>query len=267
MKLFLPVLLIAIAAAVTAGSAAAGGDAGPPLYPSAVNVQLVRAEALLTKATEYQDEGDAAHAVSALTQARSHMRKAWVAAKYVIDHAPPPVAADGGFPARAKAVPKRGVPKAKARTSGGALPGASPFADEYTTAGGVFNLQHDVAATALGMLDTASGTLLTQVNTTLFAALNARDAAIAYIHKVEPAPAAGAGSTAAHSSGGAIVGGWGSTMSGVAPYVDDEVQQMEVLRTTLNLSTGRKAIVNAAEVQDVRTSKNINTLWPPAPAG
>ena len=266
MKLFLPVLLIAIAAAVTAGSAAAGGDAGPPLYPSAVNVQLVRAEALLTKATEYQDEGDAAHAVSALTQARSHMRKAWVAAKYVIDHAPPPVAADGGFPARAKAVPKRSVPKAKARKSGGALPGASPFADQYTTAVGVLDLQHDVAAATLGMLDTASGTLLSQVNTTLFAALNARDAAIAYIHKVEPAPAAGAGGVPAHSSG-AVIGGFAASMPGVAPYVDDEVQQMEVLRTTLNLSTGRKAIVNAAEVQDVRTSKNINTLWPPAPAG
>jgi hypothetical protein len=268
MKFLVPVALVALSLAVTAGSAFAGGDAGPPLYPSAVNVQLVRTEALLQKATDYQDEGDAAKAVAALTATRSHLKKAWTAAKYIIDHAPPPVAADGGVAIRVKVPAKpKVVPKAKAHTSGGAVAGASPFADQYQTAVGVLNLQHDVATTALGMLDTASGPLLSSVSTSLFYALNARDTAIAYIKKIQPPPVAADGGVPAHSSGGAVAGSWATVMPGVAPYIDDEVQQIEALRASTNLSPGRTTVLSKAEIQDIDTGKTITQTWPPVVGG
>jgi hypothetical protein len=276
MKVLLPVLLLAAAvAAVMAGPAGAGGDAGPPVYPAVVNVQLVRAEALLAKATLYEDKGEMDKAVLALTATRSHLRKAWLGAKYVIDNAPPPVAGDASVPtvtnvpaqrvAKAKAgVKPKSVAKqrAKARISGGAVPGASPFADQFTTALGVLALQYDVATMAMGMLDTASGTLLNSVSTTLFAALTARDTAIAYIHSVD-VPVAASGGIPAHSSGGAIVGSWASVMPGVTPYIDDELHQLAGIRATVKLSSGRKTILNAVEVQDVATENTINRYWPP----
>ena len=173
---------VAVAGLVSAGAAAAsvpahiaGGDAGPPLYPSIVNVRLVRTEAALQRAVEYVDTAQADKAIAQLTLARTQMRKAWTGAKYVIDTAPPPVAGSGAF----------------GRASGNPV-GASPYADQYTTAGGVLSLQHDVATTAIGLLDSASGTLQASLSSTIFAALNTRDTAIAYIH-TKDVPAAPAG--------------------------------------------------------------------------
>src|SRR5258705_258333 len=153
MKMLRGVVLLGLAAAIAAGTAAAGGDAGPPLYPSLVNVQLVRAQKLL---------------------------------------------------------------------------------------------------------DTAAEPVLTAVSTTLFAALTARDTAIAYIHSVDT-PAARSSSL----RGGAIAGTWATTMPGVAPIVDDELTQIDGIRATVNLSPGRKRILDAAELQDVKTGRNIANFWPP----
>jgi hypothetical protein len=258
MKLLRGVAVLGIAAAVAAGTASAGGDPGPPLYPSLVNVQLVRAQKLLDKAAEYQDEGDSAKAVATLTATRSHLRKAWVAAKYIIDNAPPPVA--GGSSLKTKAAVKR--PRVNARVSGGAIPGASPYADQYTTALGVLDLDHQVAVTAMGMLDTAAEPLLTAVSTTLFAALTARDDSIAYIHSVDTPTA-----SSSTVRGAPIAGGWATTMPGVAPIVDDELTQVDGLRATVNLSTGRKRILDAVELQDVKTGRNIAKYWPPVVGG
>ena len=58
----------------------------------------------------------------------------------------------------------------------------------------MLSLQHDVATTAFGLIDGAKGTLLAAVNTTIFAALNRRDQAIAYIHQVAPPAPVAAGS-------------------------------------------------------------------------
>ena len=279
MKVLLPMLLLVAVAVVAAGPAAAGGGAGPPVYPAAVNVQIVRVEAMLKKATKYEDEGEMDKAVVALTATRSHLRKAWLGAKYVIDNAPPPVAGDASITvvtnapakpvAKAKAVarPKSvATSRVKARTSGGAVPGASPFADQYTTALGVLTLQHEVATTAIGMLDNASGTLLSSVSSTLFMALTARDTAIAYIHSVD-VPVAESGGIRAHSSGGAIAGTWATVMPGVPPYIDDELQQVAGVRATVNLSPGRKRILDDVEVQDKATEDAVNKFWPPVPAG
>jgi hypothetical protein len=236
----------ALSSLIAAAPAAAGGDAGTPLYPSIVNVRLVRTEAALQRAVEYADTAQVGQAVAQLTVARSQLRLAWTGAKYVIDTAPPPVAGDG----------------AVGRASGGAIPGASPYADQYATALAVFNLQHDVAATAVGLTDTGGAALLASLSTTLFAALNGRDTAIAYIHSIDtPAPPA-----FARAAGGAIAGAWGSTMPGVAAMLDDEIQQIEGSLKG-SLSAGVARVLRAAEFQDIKTQRTINQYWPPLPAG
>jgi hypothetical protein len=257
MKVLRGIVVVGVAAAIGAATALAGGDAGPPLYPSLVNVQLVRAQKLLDNAAQYQDEGDSARAVAMLTATRSHMRKAWVAAKYIIDTAPPPVA--GGSSLKMKPAAKS--PRVKARASGAPV-GASPYADQYVTAVGVLDLDHQVAAMAMGMLDTAAEPLLTAVSTTLFAALTARDNAIAYIHSVDKPIASGSA-----LRGAPVAAGWGGSMSGLAPSIDDELTMVDGIRATVNLSTGRKRIVDAVELQDVRTGRNIAKYWPPVVGG
>jgi hypothetical protein len=273
LRIALPLGAFASFAAIAAGSAVAGGDAGPPLYPSFVNVQMVQTETLIAKAATYQDEGDTAKAVVALNAARSHMHKAWLAAKFYIDNAPPPVAGDSAafIVPKAKQVTKtkpqsKVKKKAKAHSSGGAVAGASPYADQYATAVAVLTLEHDVAAAALGIMESADATLLPVVNTTLFNALNDRDTAIAYIHSVDVPPAASDGSVKGHSSGGAVAGSWGTVMPGVLPYVDDELSTVDSLRARLKLSPGRKRMLDDTELQDTKTERTINKYWPPLPA-
>lgn len=258
MKMLRGAALLSIAATVAAGTAIAGSDPGPAVYPALVNVQLVRAQNLLDHAMEYQDEGDTAKAVATLTATRSHMRKAWVAAKYIIDTAPPPIATGSSVKAKKPVVAKR--PRVQARTSGAPI-SSSPFADQYTTAAGVLDLEHQIAVMAMSMLDTAAEPLLTTVSTTLFGALTARDEAIAYIHSVDTPVA---GSSAVRD---AVVSGWAATMPGVAPFVDDELTMVDGLRATINLSPGRKRILDAVELQDVKTGRNITKFWPPVVGG
>jgi hypothetical protein len=228
-------------------ASAAGGDAGPPVYPSLVNVRLLRTQQLLQDATSAQESGDSVTAVKALTAARSDLAKAWTGAKYIIDNAPPPVAGDGAF----------------GHSSGGAIPGASPYADQYKTTAAVLTLQHTVAVTAMGMLDTAAEPLLTTVSKSLFAALNARDVAIAYMKKKDPPPVAGSGSVRAGASGAPIAAGWSTIGQAVLPDLDDEQQMIDGIRATVKLSPGRAKVLNAAEIQDIKSGKTINKNWPP----
>jgi hypothetical protein len=262
------VVVVAVVAAIATSSAGAGGGAAP-VYPALVNTEMVRVQKLLVDATAYQDEGQPDKAVAALTATRAHLRKAWTAEKYLIDNAPPPVAASSSV-AKSKAVAK---PKAAAkagataRASGGAVPGASPYADQYTTGVAVLSLDHDVASTAIGMLDGASGPLLAAANSTLFAALNAQDTSIAYIHSKDvPPPAAASSSvpTSAHASGGAIAGTWGTVMPGAAPFIDDELQQIRGVRAS---TPGQKPLLDAAEVQDTKTASTMAKYWPPVVGG
>jgi hypothetical protein len=225
----------------------AGGDAGPPLYPSIVNVRMVRTEAALQRAVEFVDTAQADKAIAQLTIARAQMRKALTAEKYVIATAPPPVAGAG----------------AVGRAAGGLIPGASPYADQYTTGVGVLSLQHDVASTAIGLTDGTNSALLSALSTTIFAALNDRDAAIAYFH-AHDAPAAPAG--LARTSGAPIVAGFGGVMPNAVPLLDDEIQQIEgTLKAGVSAGAGK--VLRAADAQDIKAKRTINRLWPPAPAG
>jgi hypothetical protein len=235
---------------------AAGGAPAVVLYPALVDVRMVRVRSLLAIASESEDMGDPTKAIAALTAVRSNLAKAWAAAKFVVDTAPPPAA-----PA---ALHVASIHK-PARKSGAPV-GGSPYADQYATAQAVLNLQHTVASTAIGMMDIATAPLLAALNTTMFAALNARDTAVAYLHSIEP-PAAPAGVRVPASKAGApIVAGWATTMQAILFDVDDELNQVDGMRALVNLSPSRKHLLDLAELQDSKTSRNINKFWPPAPA-
>jgi hypothetical protein len=238
-------LITAAPAAAGPRAGAAGGDAGAPLYPSIVNIPMVRGEAALSRAVEYADTAQVPQAVAQLAIARAQLRKAWIGAKYVIDTAPPPPAGDGAL----------------GRISGNGG-GGSPYADQYTTALGVFGLFHDVAVTSAGLTDTGGSALLSALSSSIFAALNQRDAAIAYIHSIDKPPPAGD----ARLAGGAIVGSWGTVMPQVIPQLDDEMQQIDgTLKGTVSSGVGR--VLRAAELQDVKSERTVNQYWPPVPAG
>jgi hypothetical protein len=237
---------------------AAGGAPAVVVYPALVQTRLVRAQNLLTNAAEFEDMGDQAKAIQALTAVRSNMTKAWAAAKFVIANAPPPVV--GGLHIAAAT-----RPKGRARLSGQPV-GGSPYADQYATAIAVMSLQHTIAITAIGMMDTATAPLLAALNTSMFAALNARDAAIAYIHSIDP-PAAPAGVRVPAHKSDAVVSGWALFMPNVPFDVDDELSQVDGVRALFNLSPSRKRLLDLAELQNTKTSRTINKYWPPLPAG
>jgi hypothetical protein len=141
------------------------------------------------------------------------------------------------------------------------------------TAFAVLGLQHDVATTALGLIDGAKGTLLGAVNSTIFAALNRRDQAIAYIHKVAPpAPPVESGSLRAkreggvHESGGAVAATFDTVMPGLVPQLDDELQQIGAQQDGGAVVPTGKKLLNDAELQVTRTERTVNQFWPPLPA-
>ena len=229
----------------------AGGDVAVVLYPSVVNVPFVRARAALARAVDYADDsaGDPTQlpkAIAALTVLRAQLKKAWTGEKYLIDHAPPPIVADD------------------LADASGAPVAASPFASAEDSGAELFNLYREVASTAVGMSDTAKATLQTALSTTIFAALNQRDAAIAYIHTKAPPPPPPAD---ASISGAPISTGWDGVMPNVATMLDDEIQQLDAMLDITTLSAGAKRVFRAAQLQDTKTQRTINTWWPPLPAG
>jgi hypothetical protein len=230
---------------------ASGGDAGPPLYPSIVNVRLVRAEAALARATTWADQGMPGSAIVELNAARSNMRKAWTAAQYVIETAPPPVAGDGAF----------------AHTSGTGA-GGTAFASPEETGFAVLSLQHDVATAAIGLIDTTDATLLPNVRATIRAALNARDAAIAYIHSIAPPPVAGDGRVHADASGAPVAAGWDSLMPNLIPLIEDEIQDIKgTIATNPTLATTVSSFLKSMRFREIDTRDTVNQYWPPVPAG
>jgi hypothetical protein len=229
---------------------ASGGDVVPLVYPSLVNVRLVRAEAALARATTWVDQRNGSKAVGELNGARSNMAKAWTAAKYVIQTTPPPVATDGAF----------------AHSSGGAPAGPS-YASPEDTAFAVLSLQHDVVTTSLSLLDASNATLKnTTAPVTISSTIKARAAAIAYIKSISPAPVADAGRVHANASGGAVVASWATTMPNLIPLLDDEIQAIKgtrALNPTFSAST--RALLTTMRVLDQAAEAAINKFWPPIP--
>ena len=235
---------------------AAGSDAGPPILPGLVNTRLVRTQKALDRAVDYADDGNTAKAVSSLYAARLQVKLAWRAGKYYIQNAPPPAPAGDGLvrvPVRVTSRTKRA--RALARTSA--------VADQYTTAGGVLDMQHTVAQTAIGMIDMAHGRLRDGLSRTIFTALDQRDAAVAYIHSIDVPPPPGDG-LRARASGAPVGGTWGTVMPPIADEVDDEINQIEgALGLSTTMGIGIRRTLQDAEFQAVKTQRNINTYWPP----
>ena len=225
---------------------AAGGDVGVLMYPALVNVPFVRARGALARAVEYADDAQPDKAIAQLLVVRLQLKKAWSGEKYLIDNAPPPPPGDLAF-------------------ESGAPVSASPFASAEDSGAELFNLYHEVETTSSGMIDTAKGTLQGALSTTIFAVLNQRDAAIAYIHTNAPPPPPG--DLRADASGAPVAAGWSGVMPDVAALIDDEIQQQDATLAVKTLSSGARRVVNAAELQDTKTLRTINEWWPPAPIG
>jgi hypothetical protein len=259
--LALAVGLIAASPAAAAHQSTAAGDGpvahllgdggGPPVYPGLVNSRLVRAQRALDRAVDYADEDQNDKAVAALYKVRLQMRLAWRAAKHVIDTAPPPAPAGDGA-ARAS----------RARRLAGAAPAGGTVADQYTTAGAVLALEHTVAQTAIGTIDTSHGALRDALSRTMFAALDKRDAAVAYIHSIDvPAPP---GDGVAHLMGAPVGGTWGTVMPPVNGQIEDEINQIEgSLGLSPTMGAGIQRVLKDAEFQDILTQRAIDQFWPP----
>jgi hypothetical protein len=224
---------------------AAGGAVGPPVYPGLVNSRLVRTQKALDRAVDLADDGQTDKAISSLYTARLQVKLAWKAAKRVVETAPPPPV--GGM----------------ARADGAPVAKAAAVADAYTTAGGVLEMQHAVAQTGIGMIDSAHGTFRDSLSKTIFTALDQRDLAVAYIHSIDVPPPPGDG-LVARMSGAPVGGSWGTVMPGVGDQVDDEINQIEgALALSATMGTGIKRVLKDAEFQAIKTQRLVTTYWPP----
>ena len=242
----LAALLVAPAATAAPDrvAGAAGGDAGTLLYPSIVNVPFTRIEAALTRAVKYTDTAQPDKAIAQLAIVRAQVKKAWRGEKYLIDNAPPPAPGDLAF--------ESGAPVA-----------TSPFASAEDSGAQFFVVLSDVASTSQALAEAAKGTVQSALSTTIFATLNQRDASIKYIHDHQPPPPPG--DVVADESGAPIAAGWSGVMPTVGDYVGDELQELDAMLENTALSAGSKRIFRAAELQDTKTQKTINALWPPVP--
>jgi hypothetical protein len=229
----------------------AGSDPGPPVYPGLVNTRLQRTQKALDRAVDYADDGDPDKAISALYTTRLQLKLAWRAGRYAIEHAPPAAPAPDA--------------RRRVRNLVGLRARASAVADQYTTAGGVLDLQHTVAETAVGMIDMAHGKLRDSLSRTIFTALDQRDTAVAYIHSID-VPAPPPDDRVAHASGAPVGGSWGTVMPAVAEAIDDEVNQIDgVVGLSTTLGAGVRRVLGSAEVQMIKTQRTVNELWPPVP--
>ena len=259
-------LMVGLIAAAPATAArgpvarAAGSDAGPPVYPGLVNTRLVRTQKALDRAVDNADDGNIDKAVSALYTTRLQLKLAWRAAKHKIEHSPATPPAGDGLRRR---IPVRTAHKASRRRRAA----ASAVADQYTTAGGVLDMQHTVAQTAIGMIDTAHGRLRDGLSRTIFTALDQRDGAVTYIHSIDVPPPPGDG-LLARASGAPVGGTWATVMPPIADEVGDEIDQIDgALDLSTTMGIGIRRILEDAELQAVKTQRTINGYWPPLPPG
>ncbi len=221
---------------------ASGGSAGALVYPSLVDIHLVRSEAALGRAEADVDHGSAVKAASEMRIAATHMVAAWRATKYVIKTTPPPPVSD------------------RAGASGGAPAGGS-YASPPDTGAAVLGLRHDVVTTSLGLFGVTPA-LDTVLANTIRSVAASRSAAVRYIHAIAPPPPPGDGRAGA--SGGAIGATWDSVMPGVLPVLDDEIQALRgTVKLTPTLSTTVTTAIKAVVAEDKKTKSAINTFWPP----
>jgi hypothetical protein len=254
-------------AADPAAHASGGGGGTPPPLPAIVRTRVQRTENALERLVESVDDGDAAKSANTAKVIRRQLSAAWRGTKYYIKNAPPPPPATDS-----RVHVKDLAPHVRARISGGAPP-AGAIADAPTTTIAVFQLQDDVISTIIELTDGARVPLLNDVSKTLFFALDKRDAAVEDAHTLAPPPPPVAGDSRvgvhAYAAGGAVGGGtFDAVMPQVVGMIDDELQQIDGLQSdATDLRPGAKKILRSAEVQALLTQRQVNTYWPPLPAG
>jgi hypothetical protein len=233
-----------VAAAETAPVAeAVGGDVGTLVYPSILNVHLVRGEAALERLTQAVDENDAAGAQLAMTAATTNVYQAWGAAAYVIQTTPPPVAAAGAL----------------TYTAGG-----PPTATPEQGAIAVLSLEHDVITMATGLLDGPTADVRPALLATIDQLVRARIAEVDYIRSIAPPPVAAAGSLDAHASGAPVGVTWDTLMPDVAAMVGDEIQQ---LQGTGAADAPTELQFRTWQARDLFLQTAILAYWAPVPVG
>jgi hypothetical protein len=245
------VLAIAAPASGAPRATPAGDGAGALVYPPIAYVPMVRARRALDRAVDFADDGRPRKAIAALKVARTSMAKAWAGARYVVEHAPPAPPADE---------------ESVGLASGDGGAGAT-YAGPEDTAFAVFTLQHEVATTAVEMIDTARGPLLRVLAATVEAAMKARDAAVAYIHARPASPPATDESVDASAAGDAVASTWATVMPQVVPQLDTEIQQIEGTLGARRLAPLGRRVLKAAALRAARTRRTVTTWWPPVPAG
>jgi hypothetical protein len=247
---------------------AAGGEETVLVYPSLVNARLVRAQAALERAAKHSDESQPEKAIIDLTAARENLSKAWSGAKYVIEHAPPAPPAEEASAIHRKAFMRSGrlhiykpVPHKKGQRivhKASVTVKATPFDTGFA----VLSLEHYAATTTVGLIDNSFGTNLLAVRSTLARSLNERDAAIAFIHTLEPKPA---GEEEEEEGEEEEVATWATTMPNAIPQLEDEIQQAEGTLAEPKLTGEQTSILKGAEYRDLKTDRTLNTYWPPPP--
>jgi hypothetical protein len=158
--------------------------------------------------------------------------------------------------------------KVRAHKSGAPPADAGGVASIYDTAFAVLSLQHRMATLSTGLVDTAHGTLLSSLSTSLFTALNGRDQAIAYIHSIDtppPAPPAADARVKAHAADDPAPAGWAAVMPNLVPMLDDEIQQVNGTIAISALRAGPRHVMLDALAQDTAAESRINQFWPPLP--
>lgn len=238
---------------------AAGSDGPPPVLPSLVRTRIARGTKALERAGDWVDQEDNAKAVVSLRNVRRNMYAAWRGAVDVVENAPPPPPPGDDL---------RRVIRVQGRVDAHS---SATYLSPEETAVTVLNFQHDVAGAAYGLLDGAKGDLRDALSTTIFAALNRRDLAAVYIHNrpapPPPPPDLARASAHAHASQEDAPPSFATLMPGVVPDLDDELAQTKGLLRGGALTPGEKRILGLARTQVLETKDQINTWWPPLPAG
>ncbi len=236
---------------------AAGSDGPPPVLPSLVRTRIARGTKALERAGDWVDQEDNAKAVVSLRNVRRNMYAAWRGAVDVVENAPPPPPPGDGL---LRVIRVHGRVDAHA---------SATYLSPEETAVAVLNFQHDVAGAAYGLLDGAKGDLRDAVSTTIFAALDRRDQAVAYIHSrpVPPPtpPDLARASAHAHASDEGAPPTFATLMPGVVPDLADELAQTKGLLRGGALTPGEKRIMGQARAQLLETKDLVNTWWPPVP--
>jgi hypothetical protein len=230
----------AIANANPVRAHASGSDGPPPVLPSIVRKRINRGEKALERAGDFVDREQPDKAVVSLRNARRNMYAAWRNAVDVVENTPaPPPAGDDLVPVRTQAHI------------------STVYLSPEETAVAVLGLQHEAAVSAFDLLDGAKGTLRDAISTTMFAALNRRDRADAYIHS-RPVPPPAEGEDAPPT--------FATLMPDVVSDLDDELGQIRGLLRGGALTPGEKRIIGLAKSQILETKDQVSTWWPPLPA-